>query len=108
MNDEQRAEAILREVSRKIEWEVGRQPTYRASLELFCCIRVAAEDAAEVVRLLEVHRRASGLTPENLATLKRYRRIYEVAQLVMVEYYSRPEGLTSAALENFFKVTEGT
>jgi hypothetical protein len=53
MNDEQRAEAVLREISGRVEWEVGRQPTYRASLELACCIRVAAEDAAEVVRLLE-------------------------------------------------------
>jgi hypothetical protein len=107
MNDEQRAAAILREVSRRAEWEVGRQPTYRASFELFCCIRVAAEDAAEVVRLLEIYRRASGLTPESLAALKRYRRIYEVAQLVLMEYYSHPEGLTPTVLENFFKVTEG-
>lgn len=108
MNDEQRAEAILREVSRRVEREVGRQPTYRASFELFCCVRVAAEDAAEVVRILEVHRRARGLTPENLATLKRYRRIYEAAQHVLVEYYLRPEGLTPAAVENFFKATEDT
>ena len=86
----------------------GRQPTYRVSLEPFCCIHVAAEDAAEAVRLLEIYRRASGLTPESLAALKRYRRIYEVAQLVLVEYYSHPEGLTPTALENFFKVTEET
>lgn len=108
MDDEQRAEAVLRQVSRRIEWEVGRRPTYRASLEIFCCIRVAAEDAKEVVRLLQVHRCASGLTPENLTTLERYRRIREVAELLLVEYCSRPESLTPAALENFFKVTEDT
>ncbi len=108
MNDEQRAEAILREVSRRVEREVRRQANLQSKPRACLLLARSSRGRGRGHANTGGPPAASGLTPENLVTLKRYRRIYEVAQLVLVEYCSRPEGLTPAALENFFKVTEDT
>ena len=64
MNDhERRAESLFREVVWGLERELGRWLTPGSSREMLCRVHRAAGDAAEVVRLLELHGRATGGLP---------------------------------------------
>lgn len=106
MNDERRVDALLREVSRRVSWQIVQQLMHGSGLELLCCVHRAARDAAEAVRILEGHRRKGALGSRKLVMLERYRRIYEVSELVLLEYSSHPENLTPAALESFYEAAD--
>lgn len=45
--------------------------------------------AREAVMLLETHRCAGRLTPEGLESLKRYKKLYEAAELVFIGHFPR-------------------
>lgn len=103
---ERRADSLLREVVLGVERELGRWLTPGSSREMLCRVHRAAGEAAEVVRILELHRRTGGLAYENLAALEKNRRIYEVSERILARSSSRPEDPTPGELESFFEVTE--
>lgn len=105
-DDEQRAAALLREVIRDVERDRGQGLAAEAGREMLCRVYRAARDAAEAVRILELHRCTGGLTSETLMALQKYKKIYEASELILVKYFSRPEDLTPAALEVFFEIIE--
>ncbi len=105
-DDEQRVAALLREVIRNLEREMGQWLTTEAGREILCRVYRTARDAADAVRILELHRCVNGLTSETLTTLERYKKIYEVSGLILVKYSSPPEDLTPAAFLGFFEVIE--
>lgn len=90
MKDYNRAETLLTELDWIVE-EVNRTPTV-PGIKTACPCRLywAACEAAEAARIMETHRRSAGLTPEGLEVLELYGRIYERAQIMLLEHFPYP------------------
>jgi hypothetical protein len=88
-SDERRAEALLREIDSEIDQWVST-----ANVGVFRRLRWASWGAAEAVRILETQRRAGGLAPAGLEALKRYRKLHEAAELILVGHFPYPKDPT--------------
>lgn len=87
MKDHHGAEALLTELDSILE-EVEHAPTISGTKTMCPCrLYWAACEAAEAARIMEIHRRSAGLTAEDLEVLKSYGRVYERAQLMLLEHF---------------------
>jgi hypothetical protein len=88
MDDRETADVLSKELVLFLGERGGPDPG--ADAEWPCRLYWAACEATEAVRIMETHRRKSGLSREQLAALEFYRQIYEHAELALLVHFPYP------------------